>query len=149
MGNIRITLSALFIGSAVAIIPASAERPDAGHHPENELVGTWTMASAKYGGRAVEFPEGVVHKKHITPTEFMWITYSEDGQVLRAAGGDYSLEGDVYKEKPRYGIGEDFQVIQDKTQSFQCKVEGNTWYHTGKLSNGLTVEEVWKRTEKE
>ena len=46
------------------------------------------------------------------------------------------------------GVGDVLQMLKGKPQSFECKVEGNKWYHTGKLSTGLTVEEVWERVEK-
>ena len=55
-----------------------------------------------------------------------------------------------------YGSGENlnlsvsfpFDIIKDKAQTFKWKVEGNKWHHNGKLSNGLTIEEVWERVEK-
>ena len=79
---------------------------------------------------------------------FMWASYDKDGKVTRAAGGDYTLKGEVYEETPEYGISSDFDLIKGKAQTFKRKVEGNKWYHNGKLSNGLTIEEVWERVEK-
>ena len=78
----------------------------------------------------------------------MWATYDQGGKVTRAAGGGYKLNGDVYEETPEYGIGGDFDVIKGKAQSFKWKVDGNKWYHDGKLSNDLTIEEVWERVDK-
>jgi hypothetical protein len=78
----------------------------------------------------------------------MWATYGPDGQVTRSAGGRYTLEGDAYEETPEFGLGEDFELIKGKAQSFKCKIDGNTWHHDGKLSNGLTIEEIWQRAEK-
>jgi hypothetical protein len=66
----------------------------------------------------------------------------------RAAGGPFTLKGDDYEETPEYGFSEDFNLIKGKPQSFKAKIEGNKWYHDGKLSNGLTIEEVWERVEK-
>lgn len=37
----------------------------------------------------------------------------------------------------------DFATVKGKTHAFTCKVEGNKWYHIGKLATGLTIEEVW------
>ncbi len=86
--------------------------------------------------------------KHVTPTHFMWVTYDAEGKVTRAAGGRYSLDGDAYVETPEYGLSGDFDIIKGKPQAFRCKVEGNTWHHDGKLSNDLTIEEVWERVGK-
>ena len=115
---------------------------------DNKLVGSWRLASAKYGGEEYQFPEGTTTIKHITPTQFMWASYDKDGKVSRAAGGNYTLKGEVYEETPEYGISSDFDIIKGKAQSFTWKVDGNKWHYSGKLNNGLTVEEVWKRVEK-
>jgi hypothetical protein len=86
--------------------------------------------------------------KHVTPSQFMWVTYDQDGKVTRVAGGSYTLKGEEYAETAEYGIGADFDVIQGGTHTFRWKVEGNKWHHTGKLRNGLTVEEAWERVKK-
>lgn len=116
--------------------------------PDHKLVGSWTMVSAKYGGQEYKFPEGTTTVKHVTPTQFMWASYDADGKVTRTAGGAYTLKGEVYEETPAYGLSADFDAIKGKPQTFKWRVEGNKWYHTGKLSNGLTIDEVWERTEK-
>jgi hypothetical protein len=59
--------------------------------------------------------------KHVTPSQFMWVTYDKDGKVTRAAGGSYTLKGDEYAETPEYGIGSDFAVIKGGTHTFQVK----------------------------
>jgi hypothetical protein len=148
MRRFGITLFSLFVGVALVTIRMAADEPKGELEPQNKLVGTWTLVSAKYGGREFKFPEGTTHVKHITPTHFMWATYDTDGKVTRAAGGRYTLEGEVYEETPTYGISEDFDIIKGKVQSFKCKVDGDKWYHDGELSNGLTIEEVWDRAEK-
>ena len=114
----------------------------------DRLIGTWKLVSAKYGGQDFEFPEGTTMLKHVTPAQFMWATYDEDGTVSRAAGGTYTLKGDRYTEAPEYGSGEDFKVVKGGAHAFQCEIDGNTWRHNGELSNGLTIEEVWERVEK-
>jgi len=125
-----------------------ADDPKAGAQPENKLIGTWKLVSAKYGGREAKFREGTTTLKHVTPAQFMWATYEENGKVTRAAGGGYTLKGETYEETPEYGVGNDFNVVKAKSQTFTWKVEGNKWHHTGKLSNGLTIDEVWERVEK-
>ena len=114
---------------------------------DNKLLGTWKLVSAKYGGEEANFGQGVTSLKHVTTSQFMWVSYDKDGKVTRTAGGDYTLTGDVYEETPRYGIGGSFDMIKGKPQTFKWKIEGNKWYHNGKLSNGLTIDEVWERVE--
>ena len=135
---------------ALVLVAASvrADEPKAGAKSDNKLVGTWKLVSARYGGKEVKFGEGVTMVKHVTPTQFMWATYNKDGKVSRAAGGSYTLKGEVYEETPEYGISSDFDLIKGKAQTFKWKVAGKKWHHTGKLSSGLTIEEVWERVEK-
>jgi hypothetical protein len=78
----------------------------------------------------------------------MWLSYDKDGKMTRAAGGSYTLKGDDFTDTPEYGMSGDFSVVKNRTHVFKCKVEGNKWYHTGKLASGLEIEEVWERVEK-
>ncbi len=137
------TTCCLAILVAVAALTAHADEPK----PENKLVGTWKMVSAKYGGNEYTFPAGTTTLKHVTSSQFMWASYDQDGVVSRTAGGRYTLEGDKYEETPEYGMSNDFDVIKGKAQTFTWKVDGNKWLHTGKLSSGLTIDEVWERVE--
>jgi hypothetical protein len=139
---------AMIVALVVTIATAWSADPKVDAKSGNKLLGTWKMVSAKYGGEKFEFEEGVTTIKHVTPTQFMWASYGKDGKITRAAGGDYTLEGEVYEETPRYGMSSDFDLIRDKAQTFKWKVEGNKWYHNGKLSNGQTIEEVWELVEK-
>ena len=138
----------IIIALTVAAATAQSGEAKADAKPENKLVGTWKMVSAKYGGEEFKFDAGITTIKHVTPAQFMWASYDKDGKVTRTAGGSYTMKGDSYEEMPEYGTGEDFDVIKGKTQTFKWKVEGNKWHHNGKLSNGLTIEEVWERVEK-
>jgi hypothetical protein len=130
--------------AAVAAVPADEPRTDA----SNKLVGTWKAVSAKYDGKDVERSDKYTQLKHVTPTQFMWATFDNEGKVLAALGGSYTLKGHDYVELPEYGVGEVLDQLKGKPQSFTWKIEGNKWYHSGKLSSGLTIEEVWERVEK-
>ncbi len=44
-----------------------------------------------------------------------------------------------------YGLGEDFKLLGGNPQSFTVKLEGDKWHHSGTLSTGLKLEEVWER----
>ena len=148
MRRFGILLLPLLVGFALAASGATSDEPKGKAELQDKLVGSWTLVSARYGGREYSFPQGTTHIKHVTPTHFMWATYGADGKVTRAAGGRYTLDGDAYRETPEFGLGADFELIQGKVQSFQWKIDGDKWYHDGKLSNDLTIEEVWQRAEK-
>jgi hypothetical protein len=129
---------AFVVSLAFSATSASAEEPK----QENKLIGTWKVVSS-------ELPEGYTQLKHVTPAQFMWALYDKDGNVVSALGGSYTLKGDTYVEVPEYGVGEDqLKALKGKKQSFKWKIEGNKWHHTGKLSTGQPIEEVWERVEK-
>ena len=145
----QITMTVLLaLIAAVALTSARSaddEPKKAEAKPESKLVGTWKLVSAKYNGQEIKIPEGNTRLKHVTPTQFMWASYDKDGQVEAALGGSYTVVGDKYEETPEYGVGNILEALKGKPQSFEWKVDGNKWYHNGKLSSGLTIEEVWER----
>jgi hypothetical protein len=49
-----------------ATVAARADDPKAAAKGNPELVGTWKVMSAKYGGKDVKFPEGMTTVKHFT-----------------------------------------------------------------------------------
>ncbi len=146
MATIATQLLAVVIAFVTPVVRADEPKKDA--KQENKLVGSWKQVSAKYGGKDYKPAEGTTTIKHVTPTQFMWASYDKDGKVTRAAGGSYTMKGESYEETPEYGLSNDFDIIKGKAQTFTWKVEGNKWHHNGKLSNGLTIEEVWERVEK-
>jgi hypothetical protein len=148
MAKITTRLLAAVVVLAVTAAAARVAEPKAEAKADCPLVGTWKLVSAKYGGEASKLPTESTTLKHVTPTQFTWLSYDKDGKVSRAAGGSYTVKGDVYEETPEYGISSDFDLIKGKAHAFTWKVEGGKWYHTGKLSSGLTIEEVWERVER-
>ena len=150
MRQIGVTVALLFLALVVATPRTSADEKGEAKTP-NRLVATWKRLSAKYGGQESKLPEGMTEVKHVTPTQFMWAIYDKDGKVLAALGGTYTLKGDEYVETPEYGVGRILDQLKGKPQVFRWKVEGNKWFHNGKVSNGQTmqtIEEVWERVEK-
>jgi hypothetical protein len=141
--GLALALAAAFLTTSPAADGPKGPKAKPGHR----LVGTWRLVSGKYGGRDFHFPAGTTMLKHVTPAQFLWATYDKGGKVFRAAGGAYTLRGDKYEETPEYGLGPDFALIKGKVQSFTARVEGKRWHHDGKLSNGLTIAEVWERLE--
>ncbi len=143
------SLPALTVGVVLMVFATAgrSDEPKAEKKNDNKLLGTWRLVSAKYGGRISTLPQQGTTVKHVTATQFMWATYDNDGKLTRAAGGTYTLKGDTYAESPVYGFSSDFSAVGGKTHTFKWKVEGNKWHHSGALSNGLTIEEVWERDE--
>jgi hypothetical protein len=137
-----VAVAAFTSGRSTADNPKKAEA-----RTENKLVGTWKQVKAKFGGRESKIPEGTTQLKHITPTHFMFVDFDKDGKFIDAFGGPYTLKGEKYEETLDYGFGDVFKTLKGKPQLFECKVEGNKWYHNGTLSSGMTIEEVWVRVE--
>ena len=110
------------------------------------LVGTWKMKSMKVNGTARDLPETAVTYKHVTPAGFTWLSYEkETGKVFRVAGGTYTLNGDAYAEQIEYGNGRDFDLVKNAAHAFKCRIDADTWHHTGRLASGTTIDEEWTR----
>lgn len=113
-------------------------------NPES-VVGTWQLVSATANGKAVDVPAGTTVLKHITPTDFVFVYYTERGLITVAGGGRYSLKGNHYEETVEYGVGEGMAPYIGKTEAFTLRLDGNRWYHSGTEHDGTVVEEVWER----
>ena len=110
-------------------------------------IGTWRLASFKYGdtNQWSEVPRDQKRIKLITPTHFTWVAYETDsGKVLSVAGGSYTLGGSNYVETIDYA-GEGMTDYLGKKQSFTIQLDADTLRQSGKLSDGLKIEEVWQR----
>jgi hypothetical protein len=147
MRQIGVSVLVLLLTFAVAASRTVAADKDEAKK-ENKLLGTWRCVSAKYNGKESKPTAGSAHLKHVTPTQFMWVWYYQDGKVTGGLGGTYTLKGDQYVEIPEYGVGTILDALKGKPQEFKCKIEGDKWYHTGKLSGGMSIEEVWERVER-
>ena len=109
------------------------------------VVGTWTLVSAKANGKAVDVAAGTTVLKHITPTDFVFVYYTQQGLITVAGGGRYRLTGNHYEETVEYGVGEGMAPYIGKTEAFTLRLDGNRWYHSGTEHDGTVVEEVWER----
>jgi hypothetical protein len=112
----------------------------------SRLIGTWIQISMKVDGIDRSTPRDLATYKHITPVGFIWLSHDRiTGRISRAAGGTYTLSGNVYTEKIEYGIGSQYEVIRNSQPSFTATVDGDKWYHKGSLANGQTIDEIWER----
>jgi hypothetical protein len=139
-------LATTIIGLALTTIPG-AEAPGAGKLTATALVGTWEMVSTKYGDatESSPVPDDLKSMKFITPTHFIWVHFDpKTKKISNSMGGTYSLSGSTYIEKPEFafeGMGE----FVGKEQKFTAKLDGDKWIHSGELSNGVKLEEIWRR----
>ena len=111
------------------------------------LAGTWQLVSTKYGDAKefTDYPADRVRLKLITATHFTWLDYPADSKkIASAAGGSYTLDADAYTESVEF-VGEGMESYLGKKQTFKVKVEGDKLTQSGQLSDGLKIEEVWRR----
>jgi len=116
--------------------------------PPEGVVGTWQLVSAKANGKAVDIPAGTTVLKHLTPTDFVFVYYTQQGLITVAGGGRYTLKGDHYEETVEYGVGEGMSPYIGKTEAFTLRLDGDRWYHSGTEHDGTVVEEVWERAKR-
>lgn len=138
------------IGLALMTIRA-AEEPTTKKLAGDALVGTWEMVSTKYGDatEASPTPEDLRALKFITPTHFIWAHFDpKTKKISNSMGGTYSLSGSTYVEKPEFAF-EGMEEFVGKVQKFTVRIEGDKWIHSGELSNGTKLEEVWRRVKAE
>jgi hypothetical protein len=111
-------------------------------------LGTWQLASYKYGEAKegfTDYPEGQRRIKLITDTHFTWVEF--DVATKRAegmAGGACSLVGDTYTESIDFAdLG--MAPYLGAKHTFTIRVEGDKFFLSGSLADGLAIEEVWER----
>jgi hypothetical protein len=126
-----------------SLVLAAAREPER----RSNLIGTWRLVSMKYGdAQSRPAPADVIHLKHVTRTHFTVVSYNaQSKEVTRVGGGSYSLQGKSYTEKVDYALGTSFVNLLGKEQSFTWELQGDRWIHSGTLSSGLKIEEVWER----
>ena len=147
MRHARVLVRPLFVVLGLAAA-CPADEPKGDAETQAKLVGTWKLVLGQVRGPGEHLPSSSTTIKHVTPSQFMWMSYDADGTVTRAAGGGYTLKDGVYEETPQYGLSNDFDAVKGKAHAFKCKIDGDKWYHDGKLASGLTIEEVWQRVAK-
>jgi hypothetical protein len=109
-------------------------------------LGTWRLVSGTYGGTAASLPKEERRVKIITPSHFVWVAYDDKNRVVSSSmGGSCSLEGTKYTEIVEFFLPESMRTYLGKKQEFTIRVEGDKLYQSGKLSDGMTIEEVWQR----
>ena len=112
-----------------------------------KLVGSWKIVSASFDGKDSELHRTSITIKHITPVHVIWIGYQPEArEIFRSSGGSWTIENGRYVETMRYGIGEKYKETSfGKSYGFDCRFEGDRWIQSGKMPNGVFLEEIWQR----
>jgi hypothetical protein len=111
-------------------------------------LGTWQLVSSKYGDAKgfSDVPKDERHVKIITATHFLWVSYDDKNRVITTSmGGSCSLHGGKYTEVVEFFLPKGMRTYLGKKQEFTVRVEGDKLYQSGKLSDGMQIEEVWQR----
>jgi hypothetical protein len=143
--------ASLLIGAIVALFSGlvlfGQQQPKSGTSPSQ--LGTWQLVSGKYGGTAASPGKDERHVKIITATHFVWVAYDDKERVVTSSmGGSCSLQGNKYTETVEFFVPESMRAYLGKKQEFTIRVEGDKLYQSGKLSDGMEIEEVWQRVKR-
>jgi hypothetical protein len=140
--------SAAFL--ALGILCLAALGADKQSEPDKQatpLVGTWELVLEKWND-AKEFTGPSAERKSlkfITPTHFIWVHVDPTTKkISNSMGGTYKLKGDSYVETVEFAF-EGMEAYVGKEQKFTAKLEGDKWTHSGVLSGGQKLEEIWRK----
>jgi hypothetical protein len=129
---------------AIAVVLPAQQEPK---ESSASHLGTWHLASFKYGTDQpgfTDYPQSRRRIKLITETHFTWVDFdTSTKKVTGTAGGTYSLSGNIYTESIDFGLGMDTYFGQK--HAFTIRVEGDKFFLSGSLADGLKIEEVWQR----
>ena len=132
-----------------------------GDDSAEKLLGSWTLVEFKYGVDAEyeEVPDFMYYIKNLTATHFSWCSYNpEDGNLIGAGGGTYSVDGKDYTESTDFWYPSGTS-IPGTTTTFQYKLKGNMWTISGYIkevelnpstgemvpTDSTYISEVWQR----
>jgi hypothetical protein len=138
----------VIVGITVALMIATGLQAQEGTKKSSgSHLGTWELASFKYGTNQpgfTDFPKTEHRIKLITETHYTWVEYDDaTKKVTGSAGGTYSLDGNTYTESKDFGLNMDPYL--GKKHVYSIRVEGDKFFLSGSLSDGLKIEEVWRR----
>ena len=110
------------------------------------LAGLWRITGrANDAGQVTTMQRGPRKTiKLLTNGRFQWAAINpETKQFFGTGGGTYQFANGQYTETIDFFSRDNSRVGRSLT--FEGRVDGNTWNHTGKSSTGGPVNEVWTR----
>lgn len=97
------------------------------------------QAGERRGGDSPRQTIKILSGKH-----FQWAAFNfETKEFFGTGGGTYEYQNDKYVETIRFFSRDNSRVGMSLT--FECRLDGNDWYHKGKGTTGNPVSEVWER----
>jgi hypothetical protein len=117
-------------------------RSDNGTGP---LAGNWRITGREQNGQMVEMkPTARKTIKLLSATRFQWAAINMDtGEFFGTGGGTYTFKDGIYTEQIEFFSRDSSRV--GMSLSFNGKVDGRNWHHSGKSSRGEPIHEVWSR----
>ena len=113
---------------------------------QSDLAGCWRI-TARVGndGTMNAMPQGARKTlKIMSGTRFQWFAINPSTkQFSGTGGGTYTLVDGKYTETIEFFSRDKSRV--GSSLSFDAKVDGGTWDHSGKSSTGNPVHEIWTR----
>lgn len=111
----------------------------------NELAGNWRISGREQNGQMLEIkPAARKTIKLLSGSRFQWAAINtETGEFFGTGGGAYTFTDGVYTEHIEFFSRDSSRV--GMSLSFNGKVEGRNWHHSGKSSKGEPIHEVWSR----
>lgn len=108
------------------------------------MVGTWRSAGRMQDGKVVLSPPRARKTfKILSGTRFQWAAINaETKEFFGTGGGSYTFENGKYTETLDFFTKDSTKVGNSIT--FDGKVEGDLWHHSGLSSQGARMYEIWK-----
>ena len=104
---------------------------------QSRMQGTWEAFGSRPGMRQV---------KLISGNHFTWVFYNRvTRRPVTMAGGTCSFTGDTYTEHIEFGGSGVQHAISGHAQVFTIRFDGDRMSKTGTLSNGMKINEMWRR----
>lgn len=112
---------------------------------KSALAGHWLITGRMINGSLQTITPGARRTiKLLTGTRFQWIAInSETKEFFGTGGGTYTFENGKYTEHIEFFSRDSTRV--GASLSFDGKVEGSNWHHSGLSSKGEPINEVWTR----
>ncbi|MCM5529916.1 hypothetical protein [Parasegetibacter sp. NRK P23] len=109
------------------------------------LSGDWRISGREQDGKINTINPGARKTvKILSGTRFQWIAINtQTGEFFGTGGGTYTFENGKYTENIEFFSRDSSRV--GATLTFNGKVEGNNWDHSGLSSKGEPIHEIWTR----
>lgn len=111
---------------------------------KGDLAGTWRSSGRMQDGKVVLSPPRARKTfKILSGTRFQWAAINaETKEFFGTGGGTYTFSNGKYTENIEFFSRDDSRV--GASLSFDGKVEGDLWHHSGLSSKGTPIYEIWK-----